>query len=267
MSTIEKVMEAAKNPEAPQVEITNTVAQQEAYHQHGDNVQISSVKHKSNMLDNAEAIQRADKVVKNDITAEQKAELDSVLNTMNPDMLGHFKHPRYYAMTGGRSGGRYFVTDSRTHKTEAIIFVQGLYATTEKRIIDMLDRDIRRPSNGIGNVIENITHKHYKEKQDAAMAYDAMLGRHAGAMVTTGNADAHKLANEAKIASMEKIIKEQSIQMEALRSKLNEKPDNNPVLNGNNIVDDTENDMTVAAKIEASKNNSEKSSVLGNLLG
>lgn len=234
MSIIDNVVEKAGNPDAPEVAIMQapeTLTTQTA----GGEAEITSLRSHANLADNAEAVKQADAIKGAEVSQTEKQKLEAMLNQMNPDNEGHYKFARYYALTGGRSGGQLFIKGING-RPETISFPKGLYATTEKRIADEIDAGIKRIQNGIGHIVQNISYKHYKEKQDAAAAYSAMLNEQGHGMVSSNGIDAHTIERAAQAKQLQNTVNVQQQRIAELEAKLAAQPNVAPVVNGNNAL-------------------------------
>lgn len=219
MSILDQVITNADNVDAPVVDIpqqpeiaTTTSA--------GGEAEITSIKTHANLLDNPEQVAKADRIQDAVMPQTEKQKLDTLLNEMNPDNAGHYKHPRYYALTGGRSGGQLFIKNPKTGRPETVTFPKGLYATTEKRIVDAIDNGIKRSQNNIGHMVQNISHRHYKEKQDAANAYQRMLSDSGHGMTSSNDVNAHAIERAAKAEALQNTVNEQQAKIDELERKL-----------------------------------------------
>lgn len=236
MSILDQVINNADSVDAPTVEIpqqpevaTTTSA--------GGEAEITSIKTHANILENQEQVTKADRIADADIPKTEKQKLDVLLNEMNPENPGNYKHPRYYALTGGRSGGQLFVKNKETGRPETITFPKGLFATTEKRIIDAIDNGIKRAQNNIGHMVQNISYRHYKEKQDAANAYQRMISDSGSSMTSSSDLSAHAIERAAKSEALQNTVNEQKAKIEELERKLAKTHHNSaPVVENNPAI-------------------------------
>lgn len=234
MSLVEEVIKQSGSVNAPDVRITRAPEQVAASHTYGQDVSISRLNNPANLLESGEEVFAAERIKTGNIGNEQRAELDAMLAEVNPNDNTRYKHPRYYAMTGGRSGGRYFIrTPQGSYKT--IIFTQGLFATDEIDVIRHIDADIARPVTGIGRFVQNISLAHYQERQRAAAAYQAMLRDRAGGVVDSGNMDDHNLARRIEMDQMKALVEQQQRELETLRNELAARSEK-PEAEANNLV-------------------------------
>lgn len=151
-------------------------------------------------------------------------QVDEIINKVDPDNPGHYKHPRYYAQTGNRRGFIYTWRDPKGIDRKTV-FETGLVVSTEMAFCQAIEGDIKR-SGGIGHIVREVTRAHYEELMNSANRFAHIRAN--GGMSNTIDADPIAAAKIAENNQLKAQIAEMQRELDALQGKKTVDPAEKP---------------------------------------
>lgn len=132
-------------------------------------------------------------------------EVQALLEERQEGDKNYYKYPRYFAQVNGSEGFSYLLT-MPDGGVSPLVFDKGIFTTTNVKITEMLQNDIKRPM-GIGGVVREISATEYAKIIQSGKQYAALMGTKG--LVNSGDtASAAEKENLELKAKMEELKKQ-----------------------------------------------------------